>query len=264
MVYQLMTHTSGMCDDEIRAFQEKEKDSIVISDCPPNQDPDINKRLHFIYSAPLGYPTGSKMSYCNNGYFLLGEIIRRASGKSLQDFAQERLFTPLGMKDTNYIVPESLWGRVVRRKPHNDSEEDWYTSPFSLKIPSPAGGIYSTVHDMAVFAQMYLNEGIYGDKRILSPVTVRQMTKDQIPGLSATYRDERFRDASWGYGWNVLGIKRDRGSLQSEKAYCHGGAGGTCIWIDPVYGIIGVWLSVEFTVQPSQFMNMVTSAITEL
>ena len=117
---------------------------------------------------------------------------------------------------------------------------------------------------MAKFAQMLLNKGKYGSERILSPVTVKQMTINQIPGLSSQYFGEYFPEASWGYGLNIFGNKRDRGSFHSPQAYGHGGGGGVCFWVDPVYSIVGVWFCVEtehLGVKPSLFMNAVTASI---
>ena len=100
--------------------------------------------------------------------------------------------------------------------------------------------------DMAIFGQMFLNRGSYGEVSILSPAVVAEMTRNQIPGISAQYRGEFFPEASWGFGWSIHGNKkalRD-GSLHSPQAFDHYGAGGAYFWVDPVYEIVGVYFSV--------------------
>jgi CubicO group peptidase (beta-lactamase class C family) len=122
--------------------------------------------------------------------------------------------------------------------------------------------------DMAAFGQVFLNRGTYGDVRILSQASVAEMTRNQIPGISTGYGEEFFSEASWGFGWNVHGSKRDwaRGTLHSPQAFLRGSVGGVLLWIDPVYEIVGVYLSVglgpRFRYQDF-FMNAVTAAIVD-
>lgn len=139
---------------------------------------------------------GEEMSYSNHGYALLGEIVRRVSGQSLADFARERIFEPLRMEDTFYIVPDSVRTRIVQRPSD---------APFAVgvvgpglgtrehqELPFAAAGVYSTVMDLAIFGQMFLNRGSYGDVRILSPAAVAEMTRNQIPGISSQIPGEFF------------------------------------------------------------------------
>jgi CubicO group peptidase (beta-lactamase class C family) len=121
--------------------------------------------------------------------------------------------------------------------------------------------------DMAVFGQMFLNRGTYGDARIVSPASVAEMTRNQIPGIGARYGSEFFPEASWGFGWNVHEGKKDRGSLHSPKAFCHVGAGGVFLWVDPVYEIVGMHFSVVVGWDRKcvdLFMNAVTAAVVDV
>ncbi len=73
------------------------------------------------------------------------------------------------------------------------------------------------------------------------------MTRNQIPGISAWYGDQFFPEASWGFGWSIRGNKKSlwyAETLQSPKAFCHSGAGGVFLWVDPVYEIVGAYFSV--------------------
>lgn len=105
--------------------------------------------------------------------------------------------------------------------------------------------MYTTAMDLAIFSYMFQNKGSYNGKRILSPVSVAEMTKNHIPGVSSEYRGEVFPEASWGYGWGINGTKKDGGDLFSPLAYSHWGAAGVFFCIDPVYETIQIFLSVE-------------------
>jgi len=263
IVHHLLTHTSGLRDEDVFT-----KDDITIQSSSVNatEHPYINDLLHLGYNSPLHNIPGGEMSYCNYGYVLLGEIIQRVSGKPLSVFAKEKLFGPLGMKDTHYIMPnESVWDRMVKRS--WDSPCSFLQCRRFRKIPFAAGSILSTAMDIAIFGQMFLNYGCYENIRILSPASVFAMTHNQIPGVRACYRDEFFKEAFWGLGWNIHGDKKDRGTLQSSETFSHGGAGEVFLWVDPIYEIIGVYLSVMLQNGIScvdLFMNMVTAAVVDV
>jgi CubicO group peptidase (beta-lactamase class C family) len=223
------------------------------------------------------------MSYSSYGYELLGEIVRRVSGQSLADFCRKRIFDPLGMADTHYIVPDSVKHRIVRRA-KGAPWAAFFTQYKVQETPWASFGAYSTAMDVARFGQMFLNRGVYGETRILSPASVVEMTRNQIPGISARFGDKLFPAACWGLGWNVHGTKRAvgyNGTLQSPQAFSHGGGGGVLLWVDPACEIVGVYFSVcsergipagvtvgedlrpELMGRKDLFVNAVTAAITD-
>lgn len=265
-VHHLLTHTSGIRGNELYEHIISKKGKVIIPEPDSTQDPINHENLFLSYDVPLWKQPGTEMSYCGYGYQLLGEIIRRISGMSFVSFVTERILNPLGMKDTYFIVPESVHNRVVQRNPAGPDK--WAGTPEHLANPNPQSGAYSTVKDMAIYAQMFLNKGTYGDKRILSSSTVEAMTRNQIPGISATWGNTFFPEGSWGYGWSIQGNKRDEyGSLCSENTFSHGGAGGTFLWVDPAKDIIGVFFSVYSHYDDcgtDLFSNMVMSAIEDL
>jgi CubicO group peptidase (beta-lactamase class C family) len=246
MVHHLLTHTSGLNDGEADAYAEKRKGTVEIPPPDETQHPGINEYLFLRYDTPLSKTPGTEMSYCNLSYMLVGEIVRRVSGRPLNDFARERIFEPLGMKDTWYVVPDSVKHKIIKRS--NDAPYGvWLNSQGLQERPSAAAGAFSTAKDMAIFGQMFLNRGIYGDARILSTASVAEMTRNQIPGVGAQYGNQFFPEASWGLGWSIRGIKKSIGygeTLQSSRAFSHGGAGGVFLWVDPAYEIVGVYFSV--------------------
>jgi CubicO group peptidase (beta-lactamase class C family) len=279
MVYHLLTHTSGLRDQDVNAHAAKKRGIVASPPPEATQHPWINEYLFLRYDAPLGKPPGVEMSYCNCGYILLGEIVRRVSGQALADFARERIFQPLGMKDTFYIVPDAVRARIVRRPLDAPSAATVATGVPGLEtrenqeLPLAKGGVYSTAMDMAIFGQMFLNRGSYGEVSILSPAAVAEMTRNQIPGVSAQHRGEFFPEASWGFGWSLHGNKRapQYGSLYSPQAFDHIGAGGVYFWVDPVYEIVGVYFQVTLELiddiraksRVDLFMNAVTAAVVD-
>ncbi len=270
-VHHLLTHTSGLDGETIHLHaQAKRAEGTELPASASNQDPELHEYLYSGYDAPLSCEPGTAMSYCGYGYELLGEIIRRVSGQAHDEFVRENILEPLGMENTYYRVPQEVRSRVVRRAPEAACAE-WTETEYQLNSVSAGGGAYSTAMDLAIFGQMFLNGGIYNGIRLLSPVTVKEMTRNQIPGVSSQYRDEVFPEAYWGYGWAVNGTKRDGGDLFSPEAYSHWGAAGPFLCVDPVYQTVTVHLSVELDHQKpfknmyaDYFNNTVLAAITEL
>jgi len=268
-VHHLLTHTSGLEGEVIWQNGQAKQEQGDYPPHEPNQDPDQHKYLYGGYDAPLSNEPGKVMSYCGYGYELLGEIIRRVSGQAYDVFVKETIFQPLGMENTYYRVPMEVRDQVVRRAPEAACAE-WVDSENNLNSVSAGGGAYSTAMDLAVFGQMFLNGGIYNGVRLLSPVTVKEMTRNQIPGVSSQYRDEVFPEAYWGYGWAINGTKRDGGDLFSPEAYSHWGAAGPFLCVDPIYQTVTVHLSVELDHQKpfknmyvDYFNNTVLAAITD-
>ncbi len=279
MVHHLLTHTSGLREQDVNAHAAKKRGVVAIPPPEATQHPWINEHLFLRYDAPLWKPPGMEMSYCGSGYNLLGEIVRRVSRQALADFASERIFEPLRMQDTFYIVPDAVRARIVRRPLDVPFAATLTTGAPGLatrenqELPLGSGGVYSTAMDMAIFGQMFLNRGSYGEARILSPAAVAEMTRNQIPGISAQHGGEFFPEASWGLGWSIHGNKRalQGGSLHSPQAFAHSGGGGVFVWVDPVYEIVGVYFSVALEriddirskVCYDLFTNAVTAAVVD-
>ncbi len=271
MVHHLLTHTSGFRDEDVEAYTEKKKGSVEIPPPDETQHPQINEYLFLGYDAPLWKPPGSEMSYSNYGYNLLGEIVRRVSRRSLADLTRERIFEPLGMEDTDYIVPDAVRHRIVRRLA--DTPHAWLNNREVQETPWSSWGAFSTAMDMAILGQMFLNRGIYGDTLILSPASVAAMTRNQIPGIGAQFMGAFHPEASWGFGWDIEGTTNSQyynGTLYSLNAFGHGGVGAVRLWVDPVYEIVGVYFSASLEPFPAHytpsdlFINAVTAAVVDV
>ncbi len=225
LVNHLLTHTSGLTGE----FEPLRR---------------LDDYLSLVYGAPLSWPPGHTMSYCDHNYELLGEIVRRVSGESLDHFARDRIFQPLDMMDTQYCLPDEARARTVRRP-----EGAWSSYMDTLAFettPWGGGGVWSTAWDIAIFGQMFLNSGSYASQRILSPPAATAMTANQIPGTPARYMDEVFPEASWGFGWSSHGHKTGAcGGIYSSAAFELWGGGGSYMWVDPAHSLVGVYLSVD-------------------
>jgi CubicO group peptidase (beta-lactamase class C family) len=248
MVHHLLTHTSGITPEGIEAHATAK---VASGELPlEERGYPVGIPLAFccfpeVYDAPLARPPGTEMSYLNLGYGLLADIVGRVAGKPAEQFAAERVLEPLGMDDTRFAGIGSGRSRYVRR-----AADD----PFAFlnevdrvgRVWPGAAGATSTARDVAAFGQMFLNRGRYGGALVLSPASVAAMTRDQAPGIGASYGAERFSQAGWGFGW---GIQLDKTAvnyptLVSRRMFEHSGAGGAAILIDPEHEMVLVYLSV--------------------
>ena len=267
-VHHLFTHTSGMTDSTVwhyidERMQEYEKNPSA----HPVPD-DLEPWVYFGLKAPLDQFPGRVMNYCNFGVGLLGALLTRVSQKPLDELLRERVFDPLGMCNTFLVVPKEKREQVFVF-PQECEVGTHPNQTHSYESQSPSGGIYSTVDDMQVFAQMLLNRGSYNGVRVLSPITVDYMTRNWIKGVPAVYGPERFPEGLWGLCWNICGDKLDveSGPLKSESAYVHGGAGRCMLWIDPHYQLAGILfypkMPPDFRRFDDLFRNIIMSSILE-
>ncbi|MGA2257913.1 MAG: exo-beta-N-acetylmuramidase NamZ domain-containing protein, partial [Thermoguttaceae bacterium] len=179
---------------------------------------------------------GEEFVYSDMGFIVLGEVVRRVSGKDVHRFSHENLFAPLGMAETGYLPPEELRRRAApteRRAGHWMQGEVHDPRAFLLGGVAGHAGLFSTARDLAVYAQMLLNRGQYSGVRVLAESTVRQMTDPwRVPG--------GFRSL----GWDVrTGYSGNRGASFSPRAFGHGGFTGTGLWIDPELDLFVIFLS---------------------
>lgn len=272
MVHHLLTHTSGLVDADVMKHQDANRGRVTIPPPEPNEHPQIHELTWLRWDAPLSKKPGEEMSYSGAGYSLLAEIVRRSSGKNVAQFMRDRVFGPLGMTSTDYKVTAEMRPRFVERAA---DIPDSFVEPSNVDLPGGSVGGFSTAMDMAIFCQMFLNGGSYGDLRILSAAAVHEMTRDQTPGVPYFFKEDYFRDASRGYGWDVKGEKKPRhhGSLDSPAAYTHQGAGGVSILVDPEYELVLIYLSVSLGVMSPDkyapkwsmdlFTNMAIAAIAD-
>jgi len=208
----LLTHTSGL-----PAYQEYFRKI--------KGEGEIVKRALW---EPLVYRPGTQSIYSDIGFIALGEIIRRLTGKPLDQLARERIFAPLGMINTMFRPSKALRGRIApterdsalrKRLVHGEVHDE---NAWAMAGVAGHAGMFSTGADLAVFCQMLLNGGIYSHQRLLRRKTVTKFTLS-----SALAPDMRT------FGWIVPTEKSSSGRHFSARSFGHTGFTGTSIWIDP-------------------------------
>jgi len=245
LVRHLLTHSSGLISEDVERYVEEHEGKVEIPPPVAGMHPLWNEYFALRADIPLSKGPGEEMSYLSYGYELLGEIVRRVSGEPLDVFCQRRIFSLLGMSNTSCCQIDFPESRRVRGPPVPAELLDAFDRIRETeRVAFGSGGAYTTPYDMAVFGQMLLNEGAYGTSRILSPATVRAMTRNQIPGVPSHFFEQYFPEASWGLGVDVRANKNSwTGGLESLQTFGHSGGGGIDWWVDPGYQIVGVLFS---------------------
>lgn len=183
--------------------------------------------LALVYTTPLDTLPGVRMVYSDLGAILLGKLVERVSGEPLDQYLAAHVFGPLGMASTRFRPPAAWlsriapterdpWrGRLIRGEVHDENA-------YALGGVSGHAGLFSSAHDLARFAQMYLHRGELGGVRIVSAAAVDTFTHVQNMAFS-----------NRALGWEVPNGTNSAGHLLSNRAFGHTGFTGTSIWIDP-------------------------------
>ena len=181
----------------------------------------------------LAFDPGTKWLY-GPGLSIAGRVLEVATGKSYEQFLNERIFQPLEMKETTFKLNEASTSRLAKLyQPTSDKKEiepghHWLFDNATGDIPNPSGGLFSTASDLVRFYQMVLDGGQLNGKRVLSPSAVREMTSLQTGQLSTTSPG-----VGWGLGFSLIVDPQGGNSTFSAGSYGHGGAFGTQGYIDP-------------------------------
>jgi len=230
-VRHLLTHMSGLRPD------------VDLADPWTGYDTAITLAIEEVPVAP----PNTRFVYSDINFFLLGDIIRRVSGKPLDQFVQERIFRPLGMKDTMFNPPASLRARIAPTErctlygwpcdgPGATMLRGVVHDPTARRMEGVAGhaGLFGTAADLAVFARTLLAGGVHRGSRILSPLAVAKIT------TPATGEERNMR----ALGWDMdSAFSANRGELLPIGSFGHTGFTGTSLWIDPATGLYVVFLS---------------------
>jgi CubicO group peptidase (beta-lactamase class C family) len=217
LVREILSHTSGL-----RFHSAAEPHAL---DLLPLKD-----AVRSYAAEPLLFQPYTDYSYANEGINTAARIIEVVSGMPYEQFLQERIFDPLGMKDTTFWPSPEQISRLAesyKLNPQTKALEagpiDQLTYPLNdrqHRFPMPAGGLFSTASDLARFCQMILNGGTLGGKRYISPEALQMMTSKQTP----------VKDG-YGFGWGT-----------SADGFGHGGAYKNSIDINTTKGRILVFM----------------------
>jgi CubicO group peptidase (beta-lactamase class C family) len=191
---------------------------------------------------PLAHQPGTAWEY-SRSVDVLGRVVEVISGKSLGGFFADRIFRPLGMKDSGFSVPQAQQGRLAQAFPIDPATGDKIalidvTTP--PRYESGGGGAVSTTDDYVRFAQALLNGGRLDRARLLGRTTVAFMASDHLGPISATIRRPGY---TFGLGFQVrkdVGLDGQSGSFGE---YGWAGAGGTYFWVDPKEQVVAILMT---------------------
>ena len=193
---------------------------------------------------------GETFVYSDINYFLLGDIVSRVTGQSLDAYLRARVFVPLGMTETGFLPPKTLLPRIAPtercaeqdawpcKRPEAAPLRGVVHDPTARRMGGIAGhaGLFSSARDLKLFARMLLGKGRLGTTRVLSAASVEAMTSPQTPAGMTAVR---------GLGWDIdTTFSSNRGDLfPAGKSYGHTGFTGTSLWIDPTSNSYVIFLS---------------------
>ena len=208
-IRQLLVHYSGLPEDLdlIQKWQGKDTAYRMAFEVAPDR------------------PPGSAFVYSDINFIVLGALVERLSGESLDEYTGKHVFTPLGMKETRFLPPASWLPRIA---PTEEDENHHLIhgvvhDPTARRMGGVAGhaGVFSTADDLAIFAQALLD----GGRGVLTPATVAKMSAPQQPPTATAVR---------GFGWDIDSpFSTNRGELFPVGGFGHTGFTGTSLWIDP-------------------------------
>jgi len=221
---------------------------------------------------PLEFEPGSRWMYSNPGIATLGRIIEVVSGTAFEKFMEDRLWRPLGMKDT-FVFPsedkkericavhQTKAGKLVRAD-GSILGGDALQFRKGARYSAPEFGAYSTAADLLAFYEMTRNGGAHQSKRLLSAASINVMTALHTGELRAGHNP----GTGFGLAWEVVKESGGEVNLLSKGTYGHGGAFGTHGWVDRDKELVGVFMiqgGAAATEVKYAFMRLAGSAVEE-
>jgi CubicO group peptidase (beta-lactamase class C family) len=215
-VRHVLTHTSGLTGEQ---------------GCRISLEATANE----LAARPFEFQPGEKWEY-GPSLNVCGRIIEVVSGQAYADFLKQRIFEPLGMKDTTFHPTDEQRERIAVLYELSDDRKSLVPANRVLGIgepdcvPNPSGGLFSTAGDMLAFYQMILGGGDSQGTRILSADAIREMTRVQTGDLQTGFTPGN----AWGLGWCIVRDPQGVTGMLSPGSFGHGGYYGTQGWVDPV------------------------------
>ena len=218
---------------------------------------DSDEWMRRLGTLPLMHQPGEKWMY-NTGSYVLGVLIARAVGQPLETFLRERIFTPLGMKDTSFSVPPAKLDRLASSYRSNRqtgalelhdgvANSQWSRPP---TFPDGGAGLVSTVDDYLAFGQMMLNGGKHGRECILSQRSIEAMTTDQI-APEQKVGSEMILDATRGWGFGLAIVTRADDVSAVPGRFGWEGGFGTSWASDPHQEMVAILMSQRLWDSPA-------------
>jgi CubicO group peptidase (beta-lactamase class C family) len=252
-IKHLLTHTSGLIYD----FTGEDELTKLWRGADLWSGPGLTNFIAKLGKLPLKHQPGDAYTYGVN-QDVLGALIERVSGKTFGAFLDERMFGPLGMKDTGFDVPEAKMDRLAKTYKHGPDGKFVEDQPIIDTWPEPGrgieaggAGIFSTAGDYARFAQMLCNGGTLEGQRILGRKTIELMTANHM----ATLPNNQAATRSKGFGLGVE-VTTDLGQLSVPSSigqFGWYGAATTYCQIDPKEKIVAMVLAQHFPFNEHNF-----------
>lgn len=224
LVRHLLTHTNGVTSDQ------RNRGSL-------------EKTVAALAEQPLAFEPGSKWQY-GPGLTVTGRLIEVVAEQPYEKFLSERIFQPLGMKDTTFYPSDPQWKRVAKlyqpgeKRGTLEPASHWLLEQSRERTPNPSGGLFSTARDLFRFYQMVLNGGELDGKRILSKDSTSTMLLIHTRDLETGFTPGN----GWGLGWCIVREPQGVSAMLSPGTFGHGGAFGTQGWVDPEKKMVFVLL----------------------
>lgn len=262
MLHHLLTHTAGLG---------------YYGEPFVHRDQTLAEAVDQIAQQPLFCQPWTQWSY-SSASDVLGYVVQVIADKPLADFLEERIFRPLGMRDTFFHVPADKLDRLAQiyvsetpnypivLKPEDDELIGDVTVP--TNCPSGGGGLVSTLGDYLNFCNCLINNGQYEGGRLLSRKTLAWMTSNHIPReFMPLWLDPHLRNFGFGLGFRVTTSLGEARVLTSVGEYGWGGAAQTHFWIDPAEEFIGLMMSQHRSAKKDSitehFQNLAYQAIVD-
>jgi CubicO group peptidase (beta-lactamase class C family) len=246
-ILDLMRHTAGLT---YGAFGDGPVDKMYREKNMLSRDGTLKDMMEKLGKTPLMFQPGTRWHY-SVATDVLGRVVEVASGKPLDEFFAERVFTPLDMKDTGFYVPADKLDRFASSHGLDKSKKLTATEPAGKsryrtkpKMLSGGGGLVGTARDYLRFCQMLANGGELDGVRILKQETIAEMTKNQLPEEAMKTRNNGKTDVGdgFGLGFSVRVGEDDPVTGRFVDEYAWGGAASTHFWIAPKQELVVVAL----------------------
>jgi CubicO group peptidase (beta-lactamase class C family) len=227
-IRHLLTHTSGISYGVFDSTDPRLKEAYKRAGVIGPRHGTIGDLVGRLAEVPLAHQPGEGWTY-GFSHDVLARVVEVASGLRFDQYLQERIFAPLDMRDTSFLVPEGKRGRVATIY---DAGADGALSPVPKEYGSETyfsggAGLFSTARDYARFAQMMLNGGVLEGRRLIEPGTAAAMTTNQIGEYSS------FGGRKYGLGFGLALAAGPDGGAPVLDRYFSGGSYSTNFWVFP-------------------------------
>jgi CubicO group peptidase (beta-lactamase class C family) len=256
-IRHLMTHTAGLAYGKMMGMHPID---VAYSEAEIfDPDSSLQEFASKVSKIPLKFQPGTTFNY-SASVEVQGYLIEKLSGMRFGDFLEQRLFAPLGMKDSGFYVPSAKADRLAQVYHYDNNNQliaqELYGAAIRFhedqRLQAGGWGMVSTAMDYLRFSQMMLNGGTLDGVRILSPTTVQLMHTNHLPAgvteMSPMLGGQP--GSSFGLDFAIIENPVNNGTAYSKGEYYWGGAAGTWFWIDPVEDLVFVGMVQQFAGQP--------------